>query len=559
VQMVSWTAYVSTDGTASIDAGARVIDSATTPALGPSPASTVITFSGSWPSVPGGPYFLKVKADSPEDIDTANNISVSGGCTTTFVDYTASGVTSTGGTVAGTALGGQFTLQNLGSGAGSQPVTWKLYVSSNATLDAGDALVASGTNAALASGGSTVIGFVGAWPSTPGAYYLIVSLSAADDTVPANDTIGSAGTYTTTFVDYTAAGVASTGLSVAGQASAGQFTLKNIGSAAGGQPVSWKVFVSANTILDAGDSLVASGSNPALGSGGSTPVVFAGSWPSAPGTYYLIVSVSAADDSVSGNNTVVSALTVTTTAPLVDNTVVVVSNTGGSMLPAGTVNGSFQFRNIGPDNGTQPVAWTAYASASNVLDSSAVQIASGFQGPLAGGATSAVIPFSGVWPLHYGSYYLLVSVSAPEDSNITDNTAATAATTTIGVFNEIPTEPNGDYVGLSNYFNLGVTLKPGMTLLLTGSMNNADLDDVLAFNTGTAGSVSFYMSWTGNHIAALLVMNGPNSYLAGVQSPNTNTISFGWIVDMPGTMRWMDVTNVTPSNIGTYQLVITGN
>jgi hypothetical protein len=159
------------------------------------------------------------------------------------------------------------------------------------------------------------------------------------------------------------------------------------------------------------------------------------------------------------------------------------------------------------------VTWIAYASTSNVLDASAFQIASGIQGPLAGLATSAVIPFSGVWPLHYGSYYLIVSVSAPEDSNSGNNSGATATATTIGVFNEVPTEPNDDYTNLTNYFDLGVTLKPGMTLLVTGTLNASavppDIDDVLRFKTGTAASISLYMSWTGNHVVELFFLKGP--------------------------------------------------
>ena len=113
--------------------------------------------------------------------------------------------------------------------------------------------------------------------------------------------------------------------------------------------------------------------------------------------------------------------------------------------------------------------------------------------------------FSGPWPLHYGNYHLVVSVSvpppppSPSDINLWNNVAATGSgTTAVGFINEA--EPNNDATNLSvgGVQNLGITLQPGMSVLVTRNLAGvpADKDDVFTLNTGTAASVSLYLSWS---------------------------------------------------------------
>jgi len=70
-----------------------------------------------------------------------------------------------GGTVATAIPGGHtFTLKNNGTSAGTQPVDWKVYLSTNMVLDGGDTVVASGVQAALAAGASTPVTIAGNIP-----------------------------------------------------------------------------------------------------------------------------------------------------------------------------------------------------------------------------------------------------------------------------------------------------------------------------------------------------------------------------------------------------------
>ena len=139
---VQWTVYVSTDSLTTISAGDTPVSAGTTGLLGASPASRIIGFTGTWPSA-HGPYYLKVKLSAPDDINTANDIQASTVYTTTFVDYTVNSVTSTGPYLA--IRQRQLHSSERGKRKWQTAVGWNAYVSTNATLDAGDTLVASGT------------------------------------------------------------------------------------------------------------------------------------------------------------------------------------------------------------------------------------------------------------------------------------------------------------------------------------------------------------------------------------------------------------------------------
>ena len=442
---------------------------------------------------------------------------------------------------------------------------WTVYVSTDSltTISAGDTPVSAGTTGLLgASPASRIIGFTGTWPSAHGPYYLKVKLSAPDDINTAND-IQASTVYTTTFVDYTVNSVTSTGPYLAGNAINASFTLQNVGSANGGQPVSWNAYVSTNATLDAGDTLVASGTTGQLNSLASSVVPISpvtGTWPNTiGGTYYLIVSVAAADDTGPASNVGASPGYVMS-APTVQYVVSSpVPPPVGSTLPAGIISSSFQLSNAGPNNGSQPVSWSAYASLTSSVDASAILIASGVWQPLASGAPSIGIPFSGPWPLHYGNYHLVVSASAPGDNNSGNIAGATAGITPVGFINEA--EPNNDATNLSvgGVQNLGITLQPGMSVLVTRSLAGApaDKDDVFTLNTGTAASVSLYLSWSVSQNVTLnfLTPGPPAVPVATTTVPAGTNLSLSW--NVTSLQTWIDVVN--PGGETAYTLIITGN
>ncbi len=572
---VNWWVYLSNTVTLNT-AGTILLSSGSTPALGAG-ASTAVPITGTWPVVPvpaGATRYLFVMIQADDDLNSSNNLTTANAVVLNppNVDYSVSAPSSTGGLVAGQAVTGNFTLQNLGSDAGVLSVAWTAYVStdSTATIDAGAKAIDSGSAAALgASPASTVVSFAGVWPTAPGGpYYLKASASSPEDINTANN-VSVSGPYTTTFVDYTVTAVNNLGGTGAGQTLSASFDLKNIGTGAGSQPVSWTAYVSPTATLGAGDAVLASGTVPASGVPATVP--FSALWPTTAGTWYLIISISAADDTVPSNNTVASAAFVTTPAQP-DYTVISVTNTGSApWIPGAPVPFTFQIKNISTQNGTQPLSWTVYASTKNFLDGSAIPVASGTNLPFAAGAT-VPISSSGPWPLNYGNYYLIASVTVAEDVNPSNNSAPTAGTTPVGIYSE--TEPNGDYVGLTNYNNFGiaggVVMRPGMSILINASLpnpvNNTDKDDIFQFNTGTANAINFSMSWTGSFDAGLFPMTGPNTFPPGsaIGITAASSLALGWVPDAPSVPRWIDVQDGVggtygKENIGPYTLVISAN
>ncbi len=225
------------------------------------------------------------------------------------MDYSATAPTHAGPLVAGGPISESFTLQNIGTDAGSQSVHWTAYVSSDAltTISAGDTIVNAGTTGPLgAAPASTSIGITGTWPSAHGPYFLKVKLSAADDINTANN-IQVSTVYNTTYVDYTppASQILSTGGQIAGGPLNGEFTIQNLGTANGTQNIAWTAYV-APTLTPTVVTQVASGTTGPVGAGATSGFIpFAGTWPTslAPNNnFVLVVSLSSPEDTVPANN-----------------------------------------------------------------------------------------------------------------------------------------------------------------------------------------------------------------------------------------------------------------
>ncbi len=435
----NWKAYVSTDGSQRIDAGAILVASGSfAPLNGGASTLPPITISGAWPAA-YGVFFLKVQVSAPDEVQPDPVLPAAApwqntGVTAvpqniTYVDNGVQTVTAAATGVAGSAIAASsFTLLNSGVATGTQTITWRAYACANATPSAGDTLVSSGTNPGIAVGTPVPITITGNWPpGTSGTRYLIVEISSADDTNPANNIkVSAAVTVTAPDVKYKVPAVTNTPPSIAGGTINGAFTLNNFGTVGGTQTVSWTAYVSTNSTntIDAGAKVVDSGTHPPVGAGLSPVQTFGGTWPAAPGTYYLKVLITAADntDVTPGDNTMVSALVVTTVP---DYDVPLVTNAGPAMAGR-ALSGTFTLHNGGSADGTKTVNWTAFASTNAVLDASAIAVAAGTTGPLNATVSQAGIPFSGTWPSATGNFYLLVKVAAADDMNPTNDVGASA-------------------------------------------------------------------------------------------------------------------------------------
>ncbi len=425
---VVWFAYLSTDATISSDDD--LVDSGTISGLPASTSSASITIdSGTWPAVTANTdYYLILDlraADEPIGSTSDNALPVFVTVQNSQVDYSASAVISTGASVAGGALAGEFTLANTLADAGAADVTWKAYLStdSNASISASDTLVATGTNAPLAgSPDSTAVVFTGTWRNSPGPYYLKAEVTAADDSLATNNIAVSGGLTTTApDVDYVVSNITVASTATTGTAVTADFKLENHGTADGGAFVAWSAYASTDTTYDATDTLLDSSIATALVSGNSNTIPINGSWPSSADDYYLIVRVSAVDDIDGSNNQAVSAAVTATTSGVLDYVVTNITMNNPTVFVGDTISEFATIKNIGDLDGNTAVnnlELSTYISTDETLDGGDDLIVQAFSPGLVAGAerTNAVGWFNPVdtWP-NAGTFYILAEATSTEE------------------------------------------------------------------------------------------------------------------------------------------------
>jgi len=426
-QTIYWTAYVSTNG-ATIDADDDIIDSGSLPALNAGETSSAQLFSGTRPAVVGTTYRLIVDVASSDEppANAGNNYTASVPQVTTSpaVNYNITGFGVPSSDTAGSAFSMTFTMRNAGTHDGTQPVPWRAYRAFNTVLDGTEQLIDSGFLSApgLTAGATTSPTIVSTWPASLSAlnYRILVVVAAADDTLP-GDNLGFSGSIPVNplDIDYTPTTVTAPGSALVGSALNQAFTIQNAGTVMGSSTISWDVFASPGnvTLDDPGDILVASGTHAPVG---AVPQVqnYAGNWPAGPGSYYLVVRLTTADDCGGANNVTPSAI-VNVVASAPDYSITAVP------MPAGTetghaVSGTFTVHNGGTALGTAPVNWYAYASLGNaVYDIGDDLLQSGSFGPLpVGGDFSPA--YSGIWPSAPGTYTVVIRLQVADDGTIAD-------------------------------------------------------------------------------------------------------------------------------------------
>jgi hypothetical protein len=404
----------------------------------------------------------------------------------------------------------------------------------------------------VTSGPGSVVAATGAYtaPASPGVAIVQVM-----------DKEGSTATAIVNPVNYAVTAVSNPGPQLSGGAASGSFTIKNQGSSNGTQTISWTVYASTPTAtLGPGSSVIQSGTTGPLTSGGTATIPFAGAWPtpSAPATYYMIASISSPDSS----GAILASTSFIIGPAKVDYAVASVSYGVVTTVPGGAVGGTFTLTNNGPNAGTQMVSWEVYASTTNSLTATPapVLLTSGTTSALPALGT-AIIPFTTTWPLTYGTYYLVVkeSVQVDQDQNATNDVGATTTPTSVGIFSAAASEPNNNVFSTAPV--LGITLVPGMSIEVMGTLSVADPDDFLGFNAGTANSVTFTMSWPTAANVNLSVLAPPTpTVIASASVLGTTSVSLMWTLT-PGDLN--QVRYINPHNAlsapGNYTMIITAN
>jgi hypothetical protein len=425
-----WSVYVSPDTT--IDAGTDpLVDSGNLSALAAGDTQTGITFAGTWPDTAGS-YYLLVSVSYTDDVDTANNTAASAAVPVDppDVDYVATIATPVSSPAGGgSSISESFTITNQGTDGGSVSVSWTSYVSTDATVSGDDDPIDLGSIGSLGAGSTSAAINIdaGTWPvvASTQTYYLLVEVSAADEPTgnTANNEASEGFSIIRPDVDYVVTGLTNTGTPAGtGSAISESLTIQNQGTDPGGSTVNWDVYASSDTVLQAGDTPVASGTVGALGAGASSgPIAVTGSWPTESGEYYLLARVSAADESETANNEGASGVFEVNSAD-VDYIVTDVSSSFTTVTTGSAISETFSYKNAGNVSGTQPVTYNAYASTDAVLDGSDIPVGSGSVAALGAGAGASGIAVDGSWPGTAGTYYLIIELAAPDESVTGNNT-----------------------------------------------------------------------------------------------------------------------------------------
>ena len=359
-------------------------------------------------------------------------------------------------------------------------------------------------------------------------------------------------------VNYSVTTVNNTGGTTANAALTGNFNIQNIGTNNGTQNIIWSVYASTDNVYGTGDILVSTGTiaGGLTVASGINNIAFAGTWPS-PNNYYLVVVITATDDNNAADNTSATALPISITPPPQPDYAITAPTFPASGTPGAALSGTpgFTIQETSGNPGVPPINWAVYVSLDTILDGSDTLLASGSNVALAGSG-SVVKNFAGNWPAVGSYYYIIITISAGDDSNPVNN---------ILVSSKIPvpyteTEANNTYLTANAY---GITLAPGKTFLITGSLENSG-NDYFAFNTGTATTVTFTVTWaTGTDLIDIDICDNVGTIIASGASTNINIESGLWTVDAPGVMRYVNVSdwNTPPGSAANdaYTLIIEAN
>jgi len=517
----TWEVYLSTDLT--IGPSDTMVGTNTLGGGLPANGNVTIPLNATWPATPGT-YYLIGRISSLDDADNGNNTAASAAVNIAPPDIDYQPVTISAPTTAytGSAMSEGFVLRNNGTLPGTANVTWEAYASpGNVTLgDPGDILLQSGSVGAF-SGPDQAITVTGTWPAAGGDYYLVVKVTHTEDSVPANDVAASSMvTLTQPSPDYVVTGVGAPAGSVAAQPVSGSFTIQNNGTASGSAPVSWAVYASAGDALyNAGDSLIASGTTPALALGASASPSYSGLWPATPASYYVVVVVDAADAPATGSGATITPVAVTGPPP----PDYAVSFSGTLPLigqPGAAVGGplSLTIQNVSANAGNAMVNWNLYGSQNQTLDGSDSLIASGST-PAQGAGGSASPAITANWPAGSGGYlYLIAVLSAADDGNPANNMVVSRAIAMETGGNYIEGGEINDAVGPTGSPSLpstsatGLIVTAGNTIAIQGTMDIVTASDTFRFTTGPSVSVlKFSIRWdTGFDDIDLYIWNTTN-------------------------------------------------
>jgi subtilase family serine protease len=267
--------YLSSD--AAFDAADAVLGSRNVPAIAAG-ASNSGSASLTLPATLGtGNWYILARADAGgavAELNESNNVAARG--FQVGPDLVVSTLSAPAVGAAGRTLTISDSVRNQG-GAAAPASTTRYYLSSNTSLDASDVAIGSASVPALAAGATSSASVTLGIPAdiATGAWYLIAQADGAGEITETAETNNTNYRYLQIGVDLAVSALSAPASAAAGQTIAVSDTTRNQG--AGLAPASsTQFFLSANSTLDATDTLLGARALPALDTGassaGATPI-----------------------------------------------------------------------------------------------------------------------------------------------------------------------------------------------------------------------------------------------------------------------------------------------
>ena len=286
--------YLSVNTT--IDASDSLLGSRDVPALAAGASSVASTNLTIPAATSTGTYYIIVQADSlGAVVETSETNNVGTILVRVGPDLVIGGPTASGPMGAGATISVTDTTKNAGGGTSAPSVT-QIYLSVNNIVDAGDVLLGSRNVQALATGASssgTTSAIIPAGTAT-GLYYILAQADALGTNAETYETNNVGALQVRIGPDLTIASI--TGPTAVGSGASMTFsdTTKDTGGGSAG-PSTTRYYFSANTTLDASDTMLGSRSVPALATGGVSTGPTTVTLPAGvvPGTYYLLAQADA--------------------------------------------------------------------------------------------------------------------------------------------------------------------------------------------------------------------------------------------------------------------------
>jgi subtilase family serine protease len=406
-----------------LDTGDVLLGGRDVPSLSAGASSVASTTLAIPPATASGAYYILAKADGdgavPETSETNNTTA---GAIQIGSDLVVSAMTVPAKAGAEMAITVSDTVTNQGGGPAS-PSTTKFYLSANSTLDGGDVLLPGVHQVPDLTVGASAVGSTSLLipPTAPGPYNIIAKADADNVVIESRETNNTQVRAIQIGGDL----IVSTVTAPAKAGADAPFVVSDTTTNQGGGPVGptvTRIYLSANTTLDASDPLVGSRTVPDLTAGamsaGSTTVTLPPNTLS--GSYYLIARADA-DGSVpevlETNNTFARAIPIGSDLSVSALALPATAGAGASIVVNDTT--------ANQGGGGSPASSTRfYLSTNSTLDAGDVRLDEFRTVPaLAAGASSAGSTSVTIPPgTAAGAYFLFAKA---DDDNVVGETSET--------------------------------------------------------------------------------------------------------------------------------------